>query len=58
MKAYTIGMDFGTNSVRAIVVDCSNGDEIANAVFDYRSGVHGVILDKNAPNLARQNPAD
>ena len=58
MKAYTLGVDFGTNSVRTIVVDCANGNEIATSVFDYPTGDQGVILDKNDPHLARQNPAD
>lgn len=58
MKAYTIGVDYGTNSVRAIVVDCANGNEIATTVFDYPSGEQGILLDKNDPNLARQNPSD
>ncbi|MBF0279173.1 MAG: ribulokinase [SAR324 cluster bacterium] len=58
MKSYTIGLDFGTNSVRSIIADCSNGDEIATSVFNYPTGEHGVILDKDNHHLARQNPAD
>ena len=58
MKArYTIGLDYGTNSVRALIVDVANGAEIASAVWDYAHGTKGVILSRD-PNLARQHPAD
>jgi L-ribulokinase len=39
-------------------VNAANGNEIASHVFPYPSGDAGVIVDKNDPNLARQNPAD
>jgi len=55
---YTIGFDFGTNSVRALLADISNGQEIATAVFEYPSGEAGIILDPFDHNVARQNPAD
>jgi L-ribulokinase len=55
---YTIGVDYGTNSVRAVVVDVGNGREAGTHVFDYPSGDHGVLLDPRQPHLARQNPAD
>lgn len=55
---FAIGVDYGTNSVRALVVDIANGNEIATAVWDYRHGDAGVMLDPADPNLARQNPAD
>jgi L-ribulokinase len=54
---YTIGLDYGTNSVRALIVNVTNGAEIASAVWNYAHGTHGVILS-NDPNLARQHPAD
>lgn len=58
MKAkYTIGLDYGTNSVRALIVNVFNGKEIANVVWNYEHGEKGVILSKD-PNLARQHPAD
>ena len=56
--SYTIGIDYGTNSVRAVVVDTSNGRVVGTRVFDYPSGDHGVLLDPKQPHLARQNPAD
>ena len=56
--AYTIGLDYGTNSVRCVIVNTKNGDEIGTAVFPYPSGKDGIILDRSNANLARQNPAD
>ena len=58
MNSYAIGVDFGTNSVRALVVDCRDGSEVATSVFDYPTGHQGVVLDPNDHNLARQHPAD
>jgi L-ribulokinase len=57
-KRYSIGVDYGTNSVRALIVDTSNGKEIGTNVYNYPSGKDGIILDSKDPNLARQNPAD
>ena len=53
-----LGIDYGTNSVRALVVDCATGKELGTSVVDYPSGNQGVLLDKNDHHLARQNPAD
>jgi L-ribulokinase len=58
VASYTIGIDYGTNSVRAVVVDVSDGRVIGTRVFDYPSGDQGVLLDPKQPHLARQNPAD
>ncbi|MBM3294781.1 MAG: ribulokinase [Candidatus Aminicenantes bacterium] len=55
---YGLGLDFGTNSVRALLVDLGNGRELATAVHDYPSGRAGIVLDPKNPDLARQNPAD
>jgi L-ribulokinase len=56
--AFTLGIDYGTNSVRAIIVDCSNGREIGSCVVDYPTGEHGILLDPRDHNLARQHPGD
>jgi L-ribulokinase len=56
--AYTIGIDYGTNSVRAVVVSTADGSVAGTSVCDYPSGDHGVLLDPKQPHLARQNPAD
>ncbi len=57
MARYAIGLDFGTNSVRALVVNVANGHEVAEAVWGYEHGNEGVVLSRD-PNLARQHPAD
>ena len=54
---YSIGLDYGTNSVRALVVDVADGREVASAVWNYSHGKDGVVLSSD-PNLARQHPAD
>ena len=54
---YTIGLDYGTNSVRALIVNVANGAEVGTAVWVYRHGTQGVVLSRD-PNLARQHPAD
>ena len=56
-KRYSIGLDYGTNSVRTIIVDVADGNEVATAVWNYPTGTQGVILSRD-PNLARQHPAD
>jgi L-ribulokinase len=54
---YAIGLDYGTNSVRTLIVNVANGREVASAVWNYTHGTQGVILSHD-PNLARQHPAD
>jgi L-ribulokinase len=54
---YSIGLDYGTNSVRTLLVNTANGGEVATAVWGYEHGDAGVILSRD-PNLARQHPAD
>jgi L-ribulokinase len=58
MSAYSIGVDFGTNSCRAIVVSCADGTIVGTGVSEYHSGDHGVLTHPSDPHLARQNPAD
>ena len=55
---FTVGVDFGTNSARAIVVSCADGQAVGTGVSDYHSGDHGVLTHPSDPHLARQNPAD
>lgn len=54
---YTIGLDYGTNSVRALLVDVTTGREIAAAIWVYEHGEMGILLSHD-PNQARQHPAD
>ncbi|MCG3128302.1 MAG: Ribulokinase [Phycisphaerae bacterium] len=56
--AFAIGLDFGTASVRILIVDVADGTEIATAAAAYASGRDGVIDDERDPNVARQDPAD
>jgi L-ribulokinase len=56
--AYAIGLDYGTNSVRCLIVDTSNGRELGTCVHEYETGEAGILLDAADHNLARQNPAD
>jgi L-ribulokinase len=56
--SYTIGIDYGTNSVRAVVIACADGRVLGTSVFDYPSGEQGILLSPRDPHLARQNPAD
>ena len=57
-KGFTIGLDFGTNSVRALLVEVATGREIASSVWTYAHGSKGVLLDRGNPDLARQHPGD
>jgi L-ribulokinase len=57
MAKYSIGLDYGTNSVRTVIVAVADGREVAASVWNYAHGQEGVILS-NDPNLARQHPAD
>ncbi len=56
--AYAIGLDFGTNSVRSLLVDVNTGDELGTAIYEYETGEAGIVIDPSDHNLARQNPAD
>ena len=55
---FTIGIDYGTNSVRALVVRCRDGKEFGSGIFNYPSGKQGVLLDPKDFHLARQHPGD
>ena len=55
---FTIGVDYGTNSVRALVVRAADGAEFGSRVVDYPSGAQGILLDPKDGLLARQHPGD
>jgi L-ribulokinase len=56
-STFTIGLDYGTNSVRALLVNTRDGSEVAASVWNYAHGEKGILLSRD-PNLARQHPAD
>ncbi len=58
MAGYALGLDFGTNSVRALVADVTDGRELGAFVHDYTRGEAGILLSSRDPNLARQHPAE
>ena len=61
MKRYVIGVDFGTLSARAVLVDPKDGREVAEAVSVYPHGVMDEFLPdgrKLPPQFALQHPAD
>lgn len=59
---YAIGVDFGTQSGRAVVVDLKTGDILAQSVKEYTHGVMDEFLPdgvtKLKPDWALQHPAD
>lgn len=54
---FVIGVDYGTDSVRSIVVDASNGKEAGSAVFEYPRWKQGKYCVP-ASNQFRQHPLD
>ncbi len=61
-RKYAIGVDFGTESGRAVLVDVGNGQEIATAVHPYANGVIDEKLPgtdiRLEPDWALQDPND
>ncbi len=55
---YTLGLDYGTNSARALIVRTSDGKEFGSCVVNYPSGHQGILLDPKDHNVARQSPID
>lgn len=61
MAKYSIGLDYGTLSVRALLVNIDNGDEVGVSVFEYPHGVMETNLptgEKLPTNFALQHPQD
>jgi L-ribulokinase len=56
-KKYVIGVDYGTDSVRSVVVDTSNGKFAGTSVFEYPRWKKGLYCDPSI-NQFRQHPLD
>lgn len=56
-KSYVIGVDYGSDSVRSVLVDAINGDEISSSVFYYPRWKRGEYCDA-ASSRFRQHPLD
>ncbi len=54
MTTYTIGIDYGTESGRAVLVDTRDGREVAEAVHPYANGV----IDETLPGSSARLPPD
>ena len=57
MKTYVIGLDYGTDSVRVILVDTKNGEELAAAVYDYPRWKKQAYCQASQQQF-RQHPLD
>lgn len=57
ISSYVIGVDFGTDSVRSILVDTQNGEILATEVFAYPRWNQGLYCDPSK-NQFRQDPRD
>ena len=64
MSSYVIGVDFGTESGRAVVIDSADGRELGSSVYPYSNGVIDETLPapdddvRLAPEWALQDPDD
>jgi L-ribulokinase len=61
-RKYVLGLDYGTESARALLVATDNGEELATAVMPYPHGVIDTTLpgtdEALPPDWALQHPAD
>ncbi len=56
-ETFVIGVDYGTDSVRSIIVDTANGKEVASSVFNYPRWRDGLFCNPSK-NQFRQHPQD
>jgi len=56
-QSFVIGVDYGTDSVRSIIADAANGNEVASSVFYYPRWRNGSYCNA-AENQFRQHPLD
>ncbi|MDB5210469.1 MAG: ribulokinase [Sediminibacterium sp.] len=57
LDSFVIGVDFGTDSVRSIIVNAKNGEEVAASIFYYPRWKKGLYCDAEN-NQFRQHPSD
>ena len=61
-RRYAIGVDFGTESARALLLDVGSGEELAVSVAPYPHGVLDSVLPESGeqlpPDWALQDPDD
>jgi len=57
LQKFVIGVDFGTDSVRSVIVNAYNGDEISSSVFQYPRWKQGLYCNPSK-NQFRQHPLD
>src|SRR3569833_3020239 len=57
MDLFVIVVDYGTDSVRSVIVDATNGKELASSVFNYPRWQQGLYCNA-AQNQFRQHPLD
>ncbi len=64
MANYVVGVDFGTESGRAVVIDVADGQELGSSIYPYSNGVIDETLPapdddvRLAPEWALQDPDD
>ena len=57
MSKYVIGIDYGTDSVRSVIVDTANGKEVASSTFHYPCWKKGLYCNASKQQF-RQHPRD
>ena len=57
MKNYVIGLDYGSDSVRAVLIDAENGKELSSSVYWYPRWKAGQYCQPEI-NQFRQHPLD
>ncbi len=57
MKKYVIGVDYGSDSARAVIIDSANGAEISSSVMSYPRWAKGMYCDP-LKNRYRHHPLD
>lgn len=57
MNQFVIGVDYGSDSVRSVIIDAANGRELASSVYNYPRWQQGLYC-KPSENQFRQHPLD